>query len=160
MSQAAMFHGLATLLSQPSPTSTVSRSTQNLAAAAKQQQQRLPPLPQAQQQQQQVRHWTQILPSFFFQMVFTFTLIAFAGVPGTASGLGPATDQHGGVESESGRLFGSARRYAASARYFTDLIVQFNSNSSSIQTPFPSSSTLVSVEFQSITESVFHWSIK
>ncbi|XP_046450063.1 afadin-like isoform X3 [Daphnia pulex] len=53
--QAAMFHGLATLLSQPSPTSTVSRSTLSLNKMdpVQQQQQRRPPLPQTQQQQQQ-----------------------------------------------------------------------------------------------------------
>ena len=45
--QAAMYHGLATLLSQPSPTSTVSRSTLTLNK------ERRPPLPQQQQQQQQ-----------------------------------------------------------------------------------------------------------
>ncbi|XP_057376791.1 afadin-like isoform X2 [Daphnia carinata] len=50
--QAAMFHGLATLLSQPSPTSTVSRSTLSLNKTDPVQQQRRPPLPQQQQQQQ------------------------------------------------------------------------------------------------------------
>ena len=48
--QAAMYHGLATLLSQPSPTSTVSRSTLNLSVSK--QQERRPPLPQQQQTQQ------------------------------------------------------------------------------------------------------------
>jgi len=51
LKQAAMFHGLATLLAQPSPTSTVNRSTLSLNKMDGQQQRR--PAQQQQQQQQQ-----------------------------------------------------------------------------------------------------------
>lgn len=54
LKQAAMFHGLATLLAQPSPTSTVNRSTLSLNKIdSQQQQQRLRSAPQQQPPQQQ-----------------------------------------------------------------------------------------------------------